>query len=119
MNNSYIKVIGKINKDYTLLLRNHADYVIAYKFDPKTYTWAQGHYFDNLIGLSHYITTLDNQRPSFYRLEEIADQALNYLPWEDLESIFDDLDMTQEEAEYFGLGEEYESYRKDSYKYNE
>lgn len=102
-NNNYIKVIGKINEDYTLLLRSHADYVIAYKFDPETYTWGQGHYFDNLFEVSRFITKLDKHRPSYYRLEEIASVAINNLNSKCFDYFLLDADLSQEEANYFGI----------------
>ena len=51
-----VNVIRKINSDYTLLeCKDPVPFpiIVAWKFDGKT--WAQGHYFENLVQANSYI----------------------------------------------------------------
>lgn len=53
-----VRIIKKINRSYTLLKRlqtTYQPYVVAWKFDPVTSTWAQGHYFHTLKAAEDWI----------------------------------------------------------------
>lgn len=68
--------------------------------------WDAGHYFNNIDNAINYFITKKG-KPNYYRLEEIATQALHWI-----EDIYDDLEdfdyendifLDKEEHRFFGL----------------
>lgn len=52
------KLIQEIEgTDYTLLksTSTYTPYVLAFRFDPETVSWAQGHYFKTMFGVETYL----------------------------------------------------------------
>ena len=94
--------------DYVLIHRNRNDWVAAWKYDKETETWGQGHYFDDFLKAVRWIQNKIDVVP-FLRLEEIASKAIDGLieddPYEAAEYFENELELTPEEIEYFGIVE--------------
>ena len=61
MNKENITIIKEYPaKDYTIINRgtNFQPYVACWLFDKNTYSWGQGHYFDNLEEAIEYVESL-------------------------------------------------------------
>lgn len=95
------------------------DYVLAYRggnFQPwvaawgynGTNSWAQGHYFETLADAMEYIRQKKG-KPNWYRMDEIATKTIDKLieedPYEAEEFLREELELDDDEVEYFGIGE--------------
>lgn len=95
------------------------DYVLAYrggKFQPWVAawgyngkdSWSQGHYFEKLEQAMEYIR-MKQGKPNWYRMDEIASKAIDKLiendPYDAEEFLREEIDLDQEEAEYFCISE--------------
>ena len=96
--------------DYVLAYRGGAfqPWVAAWGYRKEINCWAQGHYFLTLADAMEFIRTKKGY-PNWYRVDEIATKTMDKLiendPYEAEEFFSDELDITLEEAEYFGIGE--------------
>ena len=98
------------------------EYIVGVGYNPEApvgQQWRQGHYFSYLFSdrgtaLIKAVDFLLSRASEYYvskaRLEEIATAALHELKEVDEDTFFDfcenDLDLTEEEREWFGLDEE-------------
>lgn len=98
------------------------EYIVGVGYNPEApvgQQWSQGHYFSYLFSdrgttLMKAVDFLLSRASEYYvskaRLEEIATAALHELKETDEDSFTDfcdgDLDLTEEEREWFGLDEE-------------
>lgn len=95
------------------------DYVLAYrggKFQPWVAAWgyngknawSQGHYFADLMDAIEYIRTKQG-KINYYRMDEIATKTIDKLiendPYEAEEFFKEELDLDDEEIEYFCIRE--------------
>ena len=91
------------------------NYVLAYrggKYQPwvaawgynGTNSWSQGHYFEKLVDAMEFIR-MKQGKPNWYRMDEIASKAIDGLieddPYEAEEYLRNEIEITDEEAEYF------------------
>lgn len=97
--------------DYVLAYRggSYQPWVAAWGYNG-TNSWAQGHYFETLTDAMKYIRIRQkNGKPNWYRMDEIATKTIDKLieedPYEAEEFLKEELELTDEEVEYFGIGE--------------
>lgn len=96
--------------NYVLAYRGgkYQPWVAAWSYKKESNSWGQGHYFERLESAIEYIR-MKQGRPTYYRLEEIATKAIDGLieddPYEAEEYLKDEMEITFEEAEYFGIAE--------------
>ena len=104
MNNLKLQTIDQ----YTIVARIREDgtikeFVAAYGYDDTTGTWGQGNYFTKL---EYAVDFARNHKITWDRLSEIATWALHGLEDDEtLEDVIEELDMDDEELEYFNLEE--------------
>ena len=97
--------------NYVLIHRNTKihPWVAAWAYDIETQSWGQGHYFADFLSAVRYIQNLKDTVP-FLRLEEIATKTMVKLiemDWREAEGFLrDEIDLTENEVDYFGLVEE-------------
>lgn len=96
--------------DYVLAYRGGSfqPWVAAWAYRKERNGWGQGHYFQNIEDAIEYIR--DKQgKPNWYRLDELASKAIDGLieddPYEAAEYFENEMEMTDEEIEYFCIGE--------------
>lgn len=107
-----------------LVSESNTQFVVAFDYDPdapEDRKWHHGHYFQFWMdpekktevlanAMDLYRSRTDSRYISRLRLEEIATAALHELKEIDEDSFTDfcenDLDLTEEEREWFGLDEE-------------
>ena len=95
--------------DYVLAYRggSYQPWVAAWGYNG-TDSWSQGHYFEKLEDAIEYIRTKQG-KPNWYRLDELASKAIDGLieddPYEAAEYFENEMEMTDEEIEYFCIGE--------------
>lgn len=98
--------------DYVLAYRKSSiqPWVAAWAYNGKN-SWGQGHYFANLMDAIEYIRTKQG-KPNWYRLDELASKAIDGLFEDDAyeAKIYceEELELTEEENEYFGISEKEE-----------
>lgn len=105
-----MKILGEIGK-YTIIDRetSYKTFVVAYGFDRKSMSWAQGFYFNTFESACKFCINRRMIFMSYDRLEEIATNALGYLRYDLDENLLDefcenyDIDLDESELEYFGL----------------
>ena len=96
--------------NYVLIRRNTKihPWVAAWAYDTETQGWGQGHYFADFLSAVRYIQNLKDTVP-FLRLEEIATKTMDKLiemDWREAEEFLrDEIDLTENEVDYFGLVE--------------
>lgn len=95
-------------------------FVVAFKpniKDGKIIDWEAGHYFNDLTNAVNYaITKMEMYHPNYHRLCEIASKAIDGLVEDDKDTAYEffanEIEMDNQEAEYFGLNAELlESYK--------
>ena len=104
--------------------KNANEYIVGVGYNPEApvgQQWRQGHYFSYwpdgelravvlMSALDYLLIRTDKNYVTKARLEEIATSTLHELKETDEDSFTDfcdgDLDLTDEEKEWFGLGEE-------------
>lgn len=106
-NNIVIAEFPNIN--YTLIYRGaNGEWVAAYGYDKTDGSWAQGHYFEDITKAVRWIQNKIDVVP-FLRLEELASKAIDGLieddPYEAAEYFENEMEMTDEEIEYFGIAD--------------
>ena len=95
--------------DYVLAYRggSYEPWVAAWGYNGKN-CWSQGHYFNDFLKAVRWIQNKIDTVP-FLRLEEIASKAIDGLieddPYEAAEYFENELELTPEEIEYFGIVE--------------
>lgn len=95
--------------NYVLAYRGgtYQPWVAAWDYNGKN-CWGQGHYFEKLVDAMEYIRTKQG-KPNWYRLDEIASKAIDGLieddPYEAEEYLRNEIEITDEEAEYFCIGD--------------
>lgn len=107
-----------------LVSESNTQFVVAYDYDPdapEDQKWRHGHYFPFWTNaekfaealadaMDLYMSRTDSRYIPRLRLEEIATAALHELKETDEDSFTDfcenDLDLTEEEREWFGLDKE-------------
>ena len=95
--------------DYVLAYRggNYQPWVAAWGYNGKS-SWSQGHYFEKIEDAIEYIRQVQG-KPNWYRLDELASKAIDGLieddPYEAAEYFENELELTPEEIEYFGIVE--------------
>ncbi len=98
--------------DYVLAYRGskYQPWVAAWAYNGKN-SWGQGHYFANLMDAIEYIRTKQG-KINYYRMSEIASKAIDGLFEDDAyeAKIYceEELELTEEENEYFGISEKEE-----------
>lgn len=98
--------------DYVLAYRGskYQPWVAAWAYNGKS-SWGQGHYFANLMDAIEYIRTKQG-KINYYRMSEIASKAIDGLFEDDAyeAKIYceEELELTEEENEYFGISEKEE-----------
>ena len=96
--------------DYVLAYRGgkYQPWVAAWAYRKENNCWGQGHYFEELEDAIEYIRTVKG-KPNWYRLDEIASKAIDGLiqddPYEAEIYLKEDIEITFEEAQYFGIAE--------------
>ena len=108
-NGDYILVAEFPKVDYVLIYRSTTDdWIAAYHYDSETKSWAQGHYFEKIEDAMRWIQNKIDVVP-FLRLEEIASKAIDGLieddPYEAAVYFENELELTEDEIEYFGVTE--------------
>lgn len=109
-----------LTKGQYTLLENDKEYIVAYKYDEVTESWAHGHYFthwgvDEDIKIKCLANALDSIRyltdENFItkaRMSELATIAIHAIVEEtDFETFIEDTEMEIKEAIHFGVFEEY------------
>lgn len=102
-----IKKYPEIN--YVLAYRNskYQPWVAAWNYNGVN-SWGQGHYFEEIEDAIEYIHTVQG-KPNWYRLNEIASKAIDYMietdPYEAEEFLKEELELDWDEVEYFCVGE--------------
>lgn len=109
-----------------LVSESNTQFVVAFNYDPdapEDQKWGHGHYFPFWMDLEKkaealadamglYMSRTDSRYISRLRLEEIATSTLHELREVDNDTFLDfceeDLDLTKEEREWFGLDKENE-----------
>ena len=118
----WIEILRNEGKKIALLVsESNTQVVVAYGYDPdapEDQKWHHGHYFPYWMdaekkaealadAMDLYMSRTDSRYISRLRLEEIATTALHELKETDEDSFTDfcenDLDLTGEEREWFGL----------------
>lgn len=95
--------------DYVLAYRggSYQPWVAAWGYNG-TNSWSQGHYFENLETAMEYIR-MKQGKPNWYRLDEIASKAIDKIieddPYEAEDFLKDELELSDEEAEYFCIAD--------------
>ena len=98
--------------NYVLAYRKSSiqPWVAAWAYNGKN-SWGQGHYFANLMDAIEYIRTKQG-KINYYRMSEIATKAIDGLFEDDAyeAKIYceEELELTEEENEYFGISEKEE-----------
>lgn len=95
--------LGKLTEGKTLILIEKAgryEYVICRNFDPETESWASGEYYYDLESLAKGILYY-TQPVNYDRMSEIATVALHGLVDNDCLDELDDIDLEEDEKEYF------------------
>lgn len=96
--------------DYVLAYRgsSYQPWVAAWRYNKENASWGQGHYFEELFDAMEYIRTKQG-KPNWYRLDEIASKAIDGLieddPYEAEEYLRNEIEITDEEAEYFCIAD--------------
>ncbi len=105
--------LGKLRTGATVVITDNKiqPFVVARDYDPsasENEQWSSGTYFASLIELALYVTYTE-MPIGYQRMSEIASKAIDGLREDDEENAFNylvedsDLDMTDEELEYFGF----------------
>lgn len=95
--------------NYVLAYRKSSiqPWVAAWAYNGKN-SWGQGHYFTNLMDAIEYIRTKQG-KINYYRMDEIATKTIDKLiendPYEAEEFFEEELDLDDEEVEYFCIRE--------------
>lgn len=96
--------------DYVLAYRGGGSYepwVAAWGYNGIN-SWSQGHYFEKLETAMEYIR-MKQGKPNWYRMDEIASKAIDKLieddPYEAEEFLSNEIEITDEEAEYFCIAD--------------
>lgn len=96
--------------DYVLAYRGGTcqPWVAAWAYNKERNSWGQGHYFNTIENAIEYIRMKQN-KPTYYRLEELASKAIDKViendPWEAEEWMREELDLDDDEVKYFGISE--------------
>ena len=101
--------------DYALIDKGN-EYVVAYRYNESDGTWGQGRYFTpypateenklyQLKAATEMMYSLVTGKIHPMRFQEIAEKCVAYLAdeCEDEEFLESELDLTEEEKEYFGV----------------
>ena len=93
--------------NYALIYRGgDIPWIAAYGYDKATNSWAQGHYFESFLVAVGFIQNKLDPIP-YARMSEIATRAIDGLFEADEvgapDWLMEELDMTEEEGEYFGI----------------
>lgn len=106
---SYIIVDTFPEIDYVLAYRGgkYQPWVAAWGYNGKN-CWTQGHYFEKLVDAMEFIR-MKQGKPNWYRMDEIASKAIDGLieddPYEAEEYLRNEIEITDEEIEYFCIAE--------------
>lgn len=100
--------------NYALLVREakYEPFVAAWDWDEQSVSWAQGHYFSDILDACAWIQSkidAKSDKITYERMSEIATNALHELEeWAGVDG-FDDFkrynDIEESELEYFGFNE--------------
>ena len=96
--------------DYTLVYRptEFEPWIAAWAFNKEKGSWGQGHCFDTITKAMKHIFMMTD-KITFLRMEEIASKTIDKLieedPYEAEEFLREELDLDDDEVEYFGIGE--------------
>ena len=106
-NETYV-IIGEFPKiNYTLIYRGttYDPWIVAYGYNKENRCWDQGRYYEKLEDAMAFIS--DRLRPIPYeRMSEIASKAIDGLiEDDDLDCIEEELDLDNDERDYFGITE--------------
>ena len=107
---SYVVVNEYPDIDYVLVYRGGTcqPWVAAWGYNKEKSYWNQGHYFEKLEDAIEYIRTKKGY-PNWYRMDEIATKTIDKLiendPYEAEEFLREELELDDDEVEYFGIGE--------------
>lgn len=107
--------LGKLDSKRTALIIDNKvfPYYIVYGYNGETegdnlWDWTVG-YYDNVIDFAKAITNYDESGIGWHRMSEIASKAIDGLieddPYEAEEYLKNEIEMTFEEAQYFGVSE--------------
>lgn len=107
--------LGKLDSERTaLIIDNKAfPYYIVNGYNGETegdnlWAWTVG-YYDNVIDFAKAITNYGKEGIGWYRMDEIASKAIDGLieddPYEAEEYLKNEIEITDEEAQYFGISE--------------
>lgn len=107
--------LGKLDKQRTALVIDNkvTPYCIANGYNGETegdnlWACATG-YYDDIFAFAKAITNYGKEGIGWYRMDEIASKAIDGLiednPYEAAEYFENAMEMTDEEIEYFGIGE--------------
>lgn len=112
LQNGNILISTYPNIDYALIYRPKGEeWVAAYGYNETDGTWAQGHYFDDILKATRWIENLILPI-SYNRLSEIASLAIDGLiedgMYEAKEYFRESIELDEKEAEYFGIEDLYE-----------
>lgn len=111
-----IKVLGKLDDQRTALIIDN-EYFPFYIVNgwngemegDNLWAWTVA-YFDNIVGFAKAITDYADNCIGWHRLDEIASKAIDGLiqddPYEAEVYLKDEMEITFEEAEYFGIIEQ-------------
>lgn len=111
LQNGNILISTYPNIDYALIYRPKGEeWVAAYGYNETDDTWAQGHYFDDILKATRWIENLILPI-SYNRLSEIASLAIDGLiedgMYEAKEYFRESIELDEKEAEYFGIEDLY------------
>ena len=107
--------LGKLDKQRTALVIDNkvTPYCIANGYNGETegdnlWACATG-YYDDIFAFAKAITNYGKEGIGWYRMDEIATKAIDKLiendPYEAEEFLREELDLDDDEVEYFGIGE--------------
>ena len=107
--------LGKLDEQRTALIIDNDifPFYIVNGYNGETegdnlWGWTVG-YYDNVIVFAKAITNYGKEGIGWYRMDEIASKAIDKLiendPYEAEEFLREELDLDDDEVEYFGIGE--------------
>lgn len=107
--------LGKLNDQHTALIidNEYFPYYIVNGYNGKTeggdlWAWTVA-YYDKLMDFAKAITNYDKSGIGWYRMSEIASMAIDGLvkddPYEAREYLENEIELSIDEALYFGVGE--------------
>lgn len=107
--------LGKLDSQRTALIidNEYFPYYIVNGYNGETegdslWSWTVG-YYDNIFSFAKEITNYSKEGVGWYRMDEIATKTIDKLieedPYEAEEFLREELELDDDEVEYFGIGE--------------